>query len=225
MIGEVIIPPGSPIKMKLATIFDVDALAVYNYDVVVINDIKEKAYGPRFLDQKIVARLKIYQFFVEINEVCVGAMVTYGRRPVKDAIVRYIDERPDSNDKTGKSRWATIEFTGGSQKTVKYNSLNTSRSLLIPLYFDRDMYRTIWDYYKLRNKYQAYPKQLVGSYYSTKIIDGRLYVLDPVFPKEKTEEELLMEMNPVNKERLLGKLRKERDRIDLQIEILERKIN
>lgn len=220
--NETVIPKGSRLVLKLATIFQSDALVVYNHEVVLLTTIKEKAYGPRMGDQKTEARLQIYQFFVEIREIVVGSQGLYGRRPVRPVMVKWVGERPDPNDSTKKTRWVTFEFEGGLRKTKPYNMVSLDKPMLIPLQFDQDLYRPAWDVYRFRDRGGSYPKQLTGSYYSTEIIDGVLYANNPIYPEKKSEEELLMEMEPVNKKRLLDKLRSERDRIDFQIEILER---
>lgn len=225
MTDDIIIPKGSAVVMKLATIFEPwgnptleGVLVVHDYKVKPLWLLGEKIIGPRFVDQKIVARGKIYQFFIEVTEPIVGSEVCYGRRPVKDVTVKYIGERPDVNDKTGQERWATIEFLGGKQKTVSYNSLMMKAPRLIPVHFD--YYPYCW---------AAYPKRrvnlgqyLVGSYYLVKEIDGVLWATDPIFPRVLTHEEELIAMDPVNKERLLEKLKQDRARIDAEIEILER---
>lgn len=220
MTNDVIIPKGSRVIMKLATIFDPkDTRVVYNYEVSQLKLLDPKFVGAGFGDQKLVARAKIYQFFVEVLEPIVGSGVFYGIRPIKPVVVKYVGERPE--DKTGHDRWATIEFYGGAQKTVPYNSLNMNKPRLIPVHFEH--YLHCWAAYPTRNRGESFPKYLVGSYYTVKEIDGILYATDPEFPKVKSEEELLMEMDPVNKERLLEQYKKERDRIDAKIEILERK--
>lgn len=205
MSTEVIIPKGSPIKMKVATLLDAKgAHVISNYSITPVASIRNRS--------------KIYQFFVEVNKIIPGSRVNYGRRPVRVATVIHIDEQPESDNQT---RWSTIDFGIDDQKTVKFDSITLNEPTYIPVHFDH--YPGCWGIYSKRNRMEQLPRELVGAYYSTREIDGILYAVDPVYPEKESDEEILIQMDPVNKQRLLEQLKRERDRIDKEIEILERK--
>ena len=77
--------------MREATFFEDEAKVVHNREVQLLKPIYDEVIDHTD-EENPIRKGKIYQFFVEVTEVMVGAKIKYGKSPQRPAKVIFIDD-------------------------------------------------------------------------------------------------------------------------------------